>query len=408
MVSSEAGCNELMRVLWDRFSKPERALFLEEHKGEQGADSLLIIWRSTSMPVFTLLTTVGELRIIRRTSSPTKTKPPPRVFTTRGGGIIYRSVLIDKRRGLDRSLHNYSITSGLCDGCGRRLFLLIVEEEEEKYADEQGIAGEDEPNARPIAHLEAVFVLCEAVDHRLRAECADRSADTVGHQHEQTLRTGANGRITFLIYEQRTRDIEEVEGYTVDNHGDNEEHHAGEGRNTDGEEAETQHPSEHGNEHNGFNTEAFQEEGDEQNAERLTDLRQRDQNIGMLHEPLSLKGGIGAKTTDEGIGKSVGNLQTYAEEHGKEEEQGHALVAEEFEGVESHSFDQAFSLVAGVDRAGRQGQCVAGQQQTPSSRDKKLHIRVLPTQKINNPHRSDEAYCAKDANGREIFHGVEA
>ena len=113
MVSSEAGCNELMRVLWDRFSKPERALFLEEHKGEQGADSILIIWRSTSMPVFTLLTTVGELRIIRRTSSPTKTKPPPRVFTTRGGGIIYRSVLIDKRRKLDRSLRNYSITSAL-------------------------------------------------------------------------------------------------------------------------------------------------------------------------------------------------------------------------------------------------------------------------------------------------------
>ena len=67
----------------------------------------------------------------------------------------------------------------------------------------------------------------------------------------------------------------------------------------------------------------------------------------MLHEPLSLKGGVRAKTTDEGIGKSVGNLQTYAKEHGKEEEQRHALVAEELEGVESHSFDQAFSLVTG-------------------------------------------------------------
>ena len=48
-------------------------------------------------------------------------------------------------------------------------------------------------------------------------------------------------------------------------------------------------------------------------------------------KPLSLKGGIGAETTDEGIGKSVGNLQTYAKEHGKEEEQRHALVAEELE-----------------------------------------------------------------------------
>ena len=36
MASSEAGINELMRVLLDSFSKQERALFLEEHKGEQG------------------------------------------------------------------------------------------------------------------------------------------------------------------------------------------------------------------------------------------------------------------------------------------------------------------------------------------------------------------------------------
>ena len=36
MASSEAGLNELMRVLLDSFSKQERALFLEEHKGEQG------------------------------------------------------------------------------------------------------------------------------------------------------------------------------------------------------------------------------------------------------------------------------------------------------------------------------------------------------------------------------------
>ena len=35
MASSEAGFNELMRVLLDGFSKQERALFLEEHKGEQ-------------------------------------------------------------------------------------------------------------------------------------------------------------------------------------------------------------------------------------------------------------------------------------------------------------------------------------------------------------------------------------
>ena len=35
MASSEAGFNELVRVLLESFSKQERALFLEEHKGEQ-------------------------------------------------------------------------------------------------------------------------------------------------------------------------------------------------------------------------------------------------------------------------------------------------------------------------------------------------------------------------------------
>ena len=36
MASSETGFNELMRVLLNSFSKQERALFLDEHKGEQG------------------------------------------------------------------------------------------------------------------------------------------------------------------------------------------------------------------------------------------------------------------------------------------------------------------------------------------------------------------------------------
>ena len=43
MASSEAGFNELMRVLLDRFSKQERALFLDEHKGEQGNGSILVV-----------------------------------------------------------------------------------------------------------------------------------------------------------------------------------------------------------------------------------------------------------------------------------------------------------------------------------------------------------------------------
>jgi transposase, mutator family len=41
--SSEAGFNELVRILLNRFSKQERALFLDEHKGEQGNGSVLVV-----------------------------------------------------------------------------------------------------------------------------------------------------------------------------------------------------------------------------------------------------------------------------------------------------------------------------------------------------------------------------
>ena len=40
--SSEVGFNELVRILLNRFSKQERAFFLDEHKGEQGNDSALV------------------------------------------------------------------------------------------------------------------------------------------------------------------------------------------------------------------------------------------------------------------------------------------------------------------------------------------------------------------------------
>jgi len=41
--SSDVGFNELVRILLNRFSKKERALFLDEHKGEQGNGSVLVV-----------------------------------------------------------------------------------------------------------------------------------------------------------------------------------------------------------------------------------------------------------------------------------------------------------------------------------------------------------------------------
>ena len=95
--------------------------------------------------------------------------------------IIYirstRNARPDMRRKKVLSLDHF----GLFLPFGRRVFLLTAEEEEEKHADQQGIAGENEPYTRPIAHLEAVFVLSVAVHHSLCAEGADGSPDAVGH-----------------------------------------------------------------------------------------------------------------------------------------------------------------------------------------------------------------------------------
>ena len=83
----------------------------------------------------------------------------------------------DVRRKEARSLDHF----GLFLPLGRRVFLLTAEEEEEKHADQQGIACENEPYTRPISHLEAVFVLGVAVHHSLCAEGTDGSPDAVGH-----------------------------------------------------------------------------------------------------------------------------------------------------------------------------------------------------------------------------------
>ena len=82
-------------------------------------------------------------------------------------------------------------------------------------------------------------------------------------------------------------------------------------------------------------------------------MRKRDQHIGVFHEPLATECGFCPETTDEGVGKSVGDLQTYAEEHGKEEEERHSLVAEQLKRIESHGLHQTFFLTAFIYGARR-------------------------------------------------------
>ena len=54
------------------------------------------------------------------------------------------------------------------------------------------------------------------VDHLSCKNCANRGSQTIGHQHEKSLSRSTHLRLAFLIYEQSTRHIEEIECHTID------------------------------------------------------------------------------------------------------------------------------------------------------------------------------------------------
>ena len=82
------------------------------------------------------------------------------------------------------------------------------------------------------------------------------------------------------------------------------------------------------NKHHLLDAEAFQEERYQQDAECFGYLRQRNQDVGMLHSESAGIFGNTAETADVGVGKSVGNLQGNAQQHGENEENSHFLLLE--------------------------------------------------------------------------------
>ena len=60
----------------------------------------------------------------------------------------------------------------------------------------------------------------------------------------------------------------------------------------------------------------------------VSDICARNQDVGMLHSESAGIFGNTAETADVGIGKSVGNLQGNAQQHGENEENSHFLLLE--------------------------------------------------------------------------------
>ena len=126
---------------------------------------------------------------------------------------------------------------------------------------------------------------------------------------------------------------------------------------------------------------------------------------------------------DEGACIAVGHLQRHTQQHGEDEEEGHALFAEEAEGVQSQHLRERTARFALDKRAGGKREAIEEQQDAEQSADSELHVGVLElaglvsqgetegtvrqASAIHKPHRGDEAHCAKYADGREVRDGVQ-
>ena len=111
------------------------------------------------------------------------------------------------------------------------------------------------------------------IDYLSGKDGTDRCTQTVCHQHKQSLCRSSHLRFALLVDEQTTRHIEEIESHTVNQTRENEEGNARERRIAHSEEAETEHPCKHGDEHHDLDAITLEEVWNQEDAERLSNLR---------------------------------------------------------------------------------------------------------------------------------------
>ena len=141
----------------------------------------------------------------------------------------------------------------------------------------QSKTGEDKPASLPVAHEESriahLLPCAEVVDDGSCWQRADGTAQSVGHQHEQTLRCSLDFLRTLTINKDATGDIEEIESYSIHDAGSDEQQYTGHARIAQTEETKAQEPCEHSDKHDAFDAITLEEERNEQDAECLTHLR---------------------------------------------------------------------------------------------------------------------------------------
>ena len=77
-----------------------------------------------------------------------------------------------------------------------------------------GISGKDEPERLPVGNA----VNGMRIDNGLCGQRSRGSTNTVCHEHEQSLGTRPQLVVGGIVNEERAGNVEEVEGYAIDNH----------------------------------------------------------------------------------------------------------------------------------------------------------------------------------------------
>src|SRR3984957_7325405 len=126
----------------------------------------------------------------------------------------------------------------------------ITEYQREGDTQDQSIGCESQPDAMPVFHSIGGEVIYDPA--------ADKGAhirtDAVGHQHEEPLCASPDFDLCLAFYEKRPRDIKEVEGHPVDDHGKEQQGQAA-ARIADAEQSKPEYPGEDTDEYDPFDPE---------------------------------------------------------------------------------------------------------------------------------------------------------
>ena len=139
----------------------------------------------------------------------------------------------------------------------------------------------------------------------------DGSTQTIGHHHKQALSRCLDAGLTLLVNEDTTRNIKEVEGDTIYDARENEENHTRHCRITYAKESETEHPCKERHQHHNLDAKTLQEEGNHQDTQCLTNLRDRRQQGSIVGSKGVGKLWYSLKMSNERTSKTIGYLQTH-------------------------------------------------------------------------------------------------